>query len=132
MIMIRNPLNRLNLDMIAVPDDQDGQFYISKDIEMTEHLGTHMDAPYHFGKTAWDLASIPIENFVVPVVKINVREKCAEDRDYVLTIQDLKDWEAKYGTVPDNAVVLMETGWGEKYEDTEAYYGNKKRECLSI
>ena len=90
---------------------------------MTEHLGTHMDAPYHFGKTAWDLASIPIENFVVPVVKINVRKKCAEDRDYVLTIQDLKNWEEKYGTVPDNAVVLMETGWGEKYNDTEAYYG---------
>ena len=90
---------------------------------MTEHIGTHMDAPYHFGKTAWDLASIPIENFVVPVVKINVREKSAENRDYLLTVQDLQDWEEKHGAVPENAVVLMETGWGDKYTDTEAYFG---------
>ena len=104
-------------------DDQDGAFYVSKDIVMTEHIGTHMDAPHHFGKTAWDLASIPIENFIVPVVKIDVREKCAENRDYLLTVQDLKDWEEKHGKVPENAVILMETGWGAKYKDTEAYYG---------
>ena len=103
--------------------DEDGRFFIAKDIVMTEHIGTHIDAPHHFGKTAWDLASIPIENFIVPVVKINVREKCAENRDYVLTVQDLKDWEEKHGKVPENAVILMETGWGDKYSDTEAYYG---------
>lgn len=103
--------------------DQDGAFYVSKDIAMTEHIGTHMDAPHHFGKSAWDLASIPIENFVVPIVKINVRKKCAENRDYVLTVQDLEEWEEKFGEVPENAVVLMETGWGDKYSDTEAYYG---------
>jgi len=106
--------------------DEDGAFYTSKDIEMTEHIGTHMDAPYHFGKTAWDLASIPIENFVVPVVKINVREKSAENRDYLLTVQDLQDWEEKHGAVPENAVVLMETGWGDKYTDTEAYFGTAR------
>ena len=114
---------------IYIPsDDQDGAFYVPKDIAMTEHIGTHMDAPHHFGKSAWDLASIPIENFVVPIVKINVREKCAENRDYVLTVQDLEEWEEKFGEVPENAVVLMETGWGDKYSDTEAYYGELSRQ----
>jgi len=114
---------------IYIPsDDQDGAFYVSKDIAMTEHIGTHMDAPHHFGKSAWDLASIPIENFVVPIVKINVRKKCAENRDYVLTVQDLEEWEEKFGEVPENAVVLMETGWGDKYSDTEAYYGEFRRQ----
>ena len=51
---------------------------------MTEHLGTHMDAPHHFGKTSWDLAEIPIEQFIVPVVKIDVRVKCAQNRLNIL------------------------------------------------
>ena len=103
--------------------DEDGFFYISKDLEMTEHIGTHMDAPYHFGKTSWDLSAIPIEKMVVPVVKIDARVKCANNRDYELTVQDLKDWEVEFGPVPENAVIIMETGWGDKYDDTEAYYG---------
>ena len=90
---------------------------------MTEHIGTHMDAPHHFGRTSWDLSAIPIENFVVPLVKIDVRGKCASNPDYALTVQDLKDWEEVHGTVKDGAVVVMETGWGDKYNNTQDYYG---------
>ena len=44
-------------------------------------------------------------------------------RDYELSVEDLRDWEEKNGEVPDNAVVLMETGWGDKYGNSEAYLG---------
>ena len=82
-----------------------------------------MDAPHHFGKTSWDLSKIPIENFVVPLVKIDVRDQCAADADYALSVEDLLAWEEKHGKVPAGAVVVMQTGWGAKYGDAVAYYG---------
>eukprot|EP00116_Pleurobrachia_bachei_P009342 sb/3469604/ len=91
---------------------------------MTEHFGTHMDAPYHFGKFNWDLSKIPLEKLVAPVVKLNVRSKCEEDRDYTVSVQDLQEWESEYGEVPSGAVILVETGWGDKYTDMADYYGS--------
>ena len=34
--------------------------------ETGEHVGTHLDAPYHFSKTGWKLGDIPEERFFAP------------------------------------------------------------------
>ena len=54
-----------------------------------------------------------------------MRSKCASNRDYTVSVQDLTDWENEYGAVPSGAVILVETGWSEKYSDMADYYGKK-------
>lgn len=50
-----------------------------------------------------------------PGVIINVKPQAAVDHDYRLTVKDLTNWEATNGKIPDNAIVIMNSGWGSRY-----------------
>ena len=59
-------------------------------VEMYEHQGTHIDAPLHFANGGQDLTQIPPERLYGPGVVIDVIEKAAVNRDYAVTVDDLK------------------------------------------
>lgn len=86
-----------------------------------EHYSTHMDSPAHFVKGQLTIDAIPAGNLVGPAVVVDVRDKVAANPDYQLTVDDLKAWEAKYGAIPEGAIVFMWSGWGEKFTDQAAY-----------
>jgi kynurenine formamidase len=79
---------------------------------IVEHTGTHMDAPFHFSdKESAD--RIPVESLVAPLVVINIADRGASDPDTQLTVDDIKAWEAKNGTLPDRCCVAMNSGWDQ-------------------
>ena len=86
-----------------------------------EHFGTHLDAPIH---SADQRASVdrltPYELFGHAVV-IDAREQSKENPDYLLSKQDILNWEKWHGPIPSRAIVLMLTGWGEKWSNSPAY-----------
>lgn len=92
-----------------------GWWYASNNYSASEHGGTHADAPIHFSKNGKKIDQIPLHDWIGPAVKIDVVSKCLRNRDYLLTVEDIKQWEAKYGMIPDNAWVLMYTGIDTKY-----------------
>ena len=47
-------------------------------------------------------------------------ERASANPDYRVSVEDLKDWEDKYGEIPAGAVVIMNSGW-------DKYYPNKTR-----
>lgn len=57
----------------------------------------------------------------MPAVVIDVSAKCAADADYQLTRQDVLEWEAANGAIAPGSVVLMLTGWEDKWNDPEAF-----------
>ena len=42
-------------------DNRFGHFIAMYDVSVSEHYGTHMDAPFHFNKTAWTVDKIPLD-----------------------------------------------------------------------
>ncbi len=38
--------------------------------------------------------------------------------------EDLFEWEAEHGLVPDGAIVLLRTGWSGRWPDASAYLGD--------
>jgi kynurenine formamidase len=98
-----------------------GWWYASNNYSASEHGGTHADAPIHFYEKGRTIDQIPLDDWIGPAVKIDVVSKCLSNRDYLLTVEDIKEWEAKYGIIPDNAWVLMYTGIGT------TYYPDKKK-----
>ena len=86
-----------------------------------EHNGTHIDAPIHGGDNLATVDQISPEDFFAPLAVIDVREKCAANPDYGLTMDDILEWEERHGKVPAGAVVIMSTGWSEKWEDMSQY-----------
>ncbi len=78
---------------------------------VTEHYGTHLDAPFHFSADQDTADTIPVENLVLPLAVIDIRAKAAADPDAQVTPDDLRAWEAEHGPLPDRACVAMYSGW---------------------
>lgn len=43
--------------------------------------------------------------------------------DARIRVEDLQGWEARHGPIPDRAIVLLRTGWSERWPDRERYLG---------
>jgi kynurenine formamidase len=98
-----------------------GWWYASNEYSASEHGGTHADAPIHFAKNGRTMDQIPLYEWIGSAVKIDVTKNCEKNRDYLLSVDDIKDWEKKYGKTPDGSWVIMYTGIDTKY------YPDKKK-----
>ncbi len=127
-------------DTIVWPTEQDfklvvqhaehtelGYYYSSNRIEMPEHGGTHIDAPIHFSEGKQTLDQIPVERLIGSGIRIDVTEQCVRDRDYRVTISDLERWEAEHGRVPNQAIVLLNTGYARFWPTRKDYLGTEVR-----
>ncbi len=86
-----------------------------------EHFGTHLDAPIHSADHQPSVDLLEAKDLFGPAVVIDVEAKCAANADYVLSSQDILDWEKVNGQMPKRAIVIMFTGWSRKWTDYEAY-----------
>jgi kynurenine formamidase len=89
--------------------------------EIHEHIGTQIDSPNHFVKDGLSLDQIPVRNFIAPLAVIDISNRARTNADAFVTIEDIKDWEKKYGPLPKGAAVFMYSGWEEKVKDAKAF-----------
>ena len=79
--------------------------------ELTEHNGTHIDAPNHFDEAARGLDQIGANELFVPAAVIDFREQTKASADALVTVADIKSWEGAHGRLPARAAVLLWSGW---------------------
>lgn len=87
---------------------------------LTESCGTHCEAPGHVIAGAPTIEQIQPDRLIGPAAVIDVRAKCAADSDYKLSIDDLQAWEQCNGRIPDKAWLIMQSGWGKRW-NTSAF-----------
>jgi kynurenine formamidase len=88
-----------------------------------EHMGTHVDAPYHFYQPGKFMDQVPLEDLIGPLVRIDITKKAKHDRNAVVSVKDLTDWEKKHGKIPTRSFVLLYSGWDQYYGNNELYVG---------
>lgn len=113
------------LEQLAHGHTAGGWFYSSYRYSAAEHGGTHLDAPVHFAEGGWTNDQIPLASLVGPAVVVDVTSRVQPD--YLLSVDDLTQWEAEHGRVPKGAIVLVRTGWDARYQDRAAYLGTALR-----
>jgi kynurenine formamidase len=88
-----------------------------------EHVGTHLDAPIHWvtGQDGADVASVTPQQLIGPACVIDRTAETEADNGYLLTVADLKAWEAENCQIPDNAWILFRTGWQSRAQDEAAF-----------
>lgn len=106
---------------------EEGYYYEANSFCAAEHGGTHLDAPLHFAEGRWSSDQIPVERLIGPAVTVDVSAKCAADRDYEVAVVDFEEWEKKNGRLPEQAIVLIYTGFGRYWPDPEKYLGTSQR-----
>lgn len=104
-----------------------GFYYSAYNFSGAEHGGTHLDSPIHFAEGKKTIDQIEIQNLVGEGVKIDVSAKAANDRDYQITIDDIKAWETVNGKIPEWSIILFQTGFGSKWPNVKEYLGTDQK-----
>jgi kynurenine formamidase len=103
--------------------DERGPAWAWNWLEIGEHVGTHLDAPVHWisGRDGIDVSQVPPRHLVAPAAVIDRSAESAEDPDYLLTVEDIRAFEAEHGSLPDGGWLLLLTGWDARAHDTELF-----------
>lgn len=109
------------VELEPVANFEDDGYYLRR-FSIGEHSATHMNAPNSFHDGSAGIDSYTPASLVVPAVVIDARAQAAADADYQLNVTDVLAWEAEHGLVPAGAVVIMWTGWQEKWSDPAAFF----------
>ncbi|HEY6925636.1 MAG TPA: cyclase family protein [Steroidobacteraceae bacterium] len=88
--------------------------------------GTHIDPPAHFHEGLKTVDQIDPKDMLMPLVVLDVHEKVARNSDYVLSLEDVKDWESRHGRIPAHAFVAMRTDWSKKWPNDVAMQNRDK------
>jgi len=86
-----------------------------------EHFGTHLDAPIHGGDHLSTVDELTANDLFGPAVVIDISQQSNNNADYLLTVEDILTWESDYGLISEGAIILLNTGWGQKWGDVAAY-----------
>jgi|SRR5690606_3525213 len=109
--------NRQVPDMVAeyktkVPP---GQWYIMSEIDMWSHVGTHMEAPYHYIKDGPDIAAVPLKQVVGECVLIDFSDKGVAE---AITLDELKQ---RGGDIREGDIVFVRTGLDHNYRTPRSH-----------
>ncbi len=116
--------SRFEKTVISFGETESGGFYSAFSICTPEHGGTHLDAPLHFAADGLPTEKIPLENLIAPAVVIDVTEKAAADRNYLLSAHDVLSFEDHHGRINQGAIVLLRTGWSKYWPNAKSYLGD--------
>lgn len=104
--------------------DDRGPGWYWNNFTISEHTGTHFDAPIHW-ITGRDLPNnsvdtIPPQNFIAPVCVVDCSREVAENKGFILTRTFLENWEKTHGRIPAGSWVFMRSDW-RKVADPDNY-----------
>lgn len=108
----------------AVVDGEHGReasYY--RTMTLSEHSGTHIDAPGHFADGERLTDELTADDLVRPTVVFDVRERCGGDPTYTLSRAEVEEREVRDGAIPAGSVVLVSTGWDAYVTDPLRYVG---------
>lgn len=99
-------------------------FFLLERVSLSTHTGTHLDAPAHFIEGGRSVDEMDASEFVFPAYIIDVRARmAAEGPDFVLTVDDVVEYERRNGSIRDDSLVIIRTGRAEDFA-TPAYADN--------
>ncbi|MFC3995922.1 cyclase family protein [Nocardiopsis sediminis] len=95
--------------------------FYSRNVTLGEHVGTHIDAPAHYVEGGATIEEMPVESLVAPLCVLHIADRAAEDPDTVVTVEDIRAHERRYGAIPNGAFVAMDSGWAARVDVPDAF-----------
>lgn len=104
--------------------DEHGKSWYWNDFVAGEHVGTHFDAPIHWvsGREGEGVDTIPMKNMMGEACVIDVTKESEDNPDYLVTVEDILEFESQHGHLSGQVWVIVRTGWGKYGQDHERFY----------
>lgn len=109
-----------------------GYYYAANKFCAPEHGGTHIDAPKHFSLNGHSVDQIPLDQLMGAGIVVDVAKQCDANRDYLISVADLQNWENQNGAIPKGAIVLLRTGFAKYWPDRTKYMGTDERGAAAV
>ena len=116
-----------DMDTISRGVTPGGFYYSSFAFCAPEHGGTHLDAPVHFAEGKQSVDQVSLVQLTGRAAVVDVSAKTADNRDYLVSVDDVQLWEKTNGPIPDSAILMIRTGFGQYYPDPLRYFGTDKK-----
>ena len=94
-------------------------FHVQK-FTVVGQYGTHIDAPIHFVEGGRWLDEIALKDLLLPLYVIDKSKEVAASPDFVLSKQDILDFEAEHGRIVEGAFVAFRSDWSKRWPDQDA------------
>lgn len=96
-------------------------------LRLSEHTGTHFDAPAHWasGRNGLDVATVPAEDLIRPAAVLDLSTEVAADPDFLLRREHVEAWIDRHGPLPDRGWLLYRTGWESRGDDPDAFINDR-------
>jgi kynurenine formamidase len=116
--LLREPISRY---------DERGPHTYWSNLRLSEHTGTHFDAPVHWlsGKGLDDVAQVPVSRLVGPAAVLDFSAEAAADPDFLLRRKDVRAWQDRHGPLPSGGWLLYRTGWDSRQGDRAAFLNDR-------
>jgi kynurenine formamidase len=108
--------------------DERGVAWYWSNFTVSEHTGTHFDAPVHWVSGAElpdnSVDKVPVQDFIASAVVIDCSQEAAANPDFLLDVAHIEAWEARHGKIPPRHWILFRTDWSKR--DVEAYTNRRE------
>ena len=94
-------------------------FHVQK-FTVVGQYGTHIDAPIHFVEGGRWLDEIALKDFLLPLYVIDKSKEVAANPNFILSKQDILDFEAEHGRIAEAAFVAFRSDWSKRWPDQDA------------
>ncbi|MGH7800324.1 MAG: cyclase family protein [Thermodesulfobacteriota bacterium] len=103
-----------------------GAGFFAESCQHVGQWGNHVDPPAHFTKGLRTVDEIDPKEMVMPLVIIDLHRKVEKNPDYQITMEDIKEWEKKYGSILEGSFVAMRTDWSKRWPNQVAMQNKDK------
>lgn len=113
--------------------DENGPEAFWYNFSMSEHTGTHLDAPIHWAscKDGLDVSKIPLEHLIAKAAVLDMSSYVKTD-DFLLEQKHIENWCSQHGPLPENGWLLFRTGWDSRDGDIEKFLNNGHTPGISV
>lgn len=109
--------------------DERGVAWYWSNFTVSEHTGTHFDAPIHWVSGAQlpdnSVDKIDPRDFIAPAVVLDFSSEAAADPDFLLKAEHITAWEARHGQIPPRSWIVFRTDWSKR---AGAAYTNRRED----
>ncbi|MDQ2958059.1 MAG: cyclase family protein [Actinomycetota bacterium] len=108
--------------------DDRGEHVYWNNFRMSEHSGTHFDAPVHWlsGRAGIDVSQVPPVDLLAPALVMDFSEQVATDEEFLLRVDDVLRWLDVHGPVTQRSWLLYRTGWDVRSPDPERFLNERR------
>ncbi|XP_018568140.1 uncharacterized protein LOC108908558 [Anoplophora glabripennis] len=118
-----------------VENEERGYWYAGGEFRSGEHVGTHMDAPYHFYKYGWKVGNIPVERLIAKGALLDLHNETnsnGETGNINLEVQHLEKWERQNGPFEKGTVLLIKFGRSQHWLNITKYFEMDREKNLNF